>query len=104
NLVIPQLMWSTRIRKNVTAIFLVALSVNVGMWLERFVIVVVSLQREFLASSWGIYITTVWDWAIFLGSIAQFITLFLLFFRLPAPIFIFEMKAVLHKPEVSAAS
>jgi molybdopterin-containing oxidoreductase family membrane subunit len=102
NLVIPQLMWSTRIRKNVTVIFLVALSVNVGMWLERLVIVVVSLHRDFLPSSWGMYIPTVWDWAIFLGSIALFITLFLLFFRLLPPISIFEMKEVLHKPEVSA--
>src|SRR5215831_4579729 len=102
NLVIPQLMWSTRIRQNVGVIFLVALSVNLGMWLERFVIVVVSLHRDFLPSSWGMYIPTVWDWAIFLGSIALFITLFLLFFRLLPPISIFEMKEVLHKPEVSA--
>src|SRR5215475_12314033 len=102
NLLIPQLLWSTRARRSVTAIFLVAISVNVGMWLERFVIVVVSLHRDFLPSSWGMYYPTVWDWAIFLGSIALFITLFLLFFRLLPPISIFEMKEVLHKPEVSA--
>jgi molybdopterin-containing oxidoreductase family membrane subunit len=102
NLLIPQLMWSSRVRRNVTAIFLIAISVNVGMWLERFVIVVVSLHRDFLPSSWGMYYPTVWDWAIFLGSIALFITLFLLFFRLLPPISIFEMKEVLHKPEVSA--
>jgi Ni/Fe-hydrogenase subunit HybB-like protein len=102
NLVIPQLMWSTRARKSTTAIFLVALSVDVGMWLERFVIVVVSLHRDFLPSAWGMYYPTFWDWATFLGSIALFVTLFLLFFRFLPPISIFEMKKILHKPEVSA--
>ena len=103
NLVIPQLMWSSRMRRSVTAIFLVAICVNVGMWLERFIIVVVSLHRDFLPSSWGMYIPTIWDWGTFLGSMALFVTLFLLFFRFLPPISIFEMKEVLHKPEVSAA-
>jgi molybdopterin-containing oxidoreductase family membrane subunit len=102
NLVIPQLLWSSRARKSVVAIFVVALSVDVGMWLERFVIVVVSLHRDFLPSMWGMYYPTFWDWATLLGSIALFITLFLLFFRLLPPISMFEMKEVLHRPEVSA--
>jgi molybdopterin-containing oxidoreductase family membrane subunit len=101
NLLIPQMLWSTRVRRNVTLIFLIALSVNIGMWLERFVIVVVSLHRDFLPSMWGMYIPTFWDWATLLGSIALFVTLFLLFFRLLPPISIFEMKEILHKPEVS---
>lgn len=104
NLVIPQLLWSSRMRSRVGVIFLVALSVNVGMWLERFVIVVVSLHRDFLPSSWGMYIPTIWDWATLLGSIALFVMLFLLFFRLLPPISIFEMKGILHKPEVSGRS
>lgn len=104
NLLIPQLMWSSRMRKSVAAIFLVALSVDVGMWLERFVIVVVSLHRDFLPSSWGMYYPSIWDWATFAGSIAMFVTLFLLFFRLLPPISMFEMKEILHKPEVSARS
>jgi molybdopterin-containing oxidoreductase family membrane subunit len=102
NLVIPQLLWSARLRKKITILFLVALSVDVGMWLERFIIVVVSLSRDFLPSSWGMYIPTFWDWATFLGTIALFITLFLTFFRLLPPISMFEMKEILHKPEVSA--
>ncbi|HEY2381485.1 MAG TPA: NrfD/PsrC family molybdoenzyme membrane anchor subunit [Terriglobia bacterium] len=102
NLVIPQIMWSSRMRKSVAAIFVVALSVDVGMWLERFVIVVVSLHRDFLPSIWGMYIPTIWDWATFAGSIALFVTLFLLFFRLLPPISMFEIKKVLHQPEVSA--
>jgi molybdopterin-containing oxidoreductase family membrane subunit len=102
NLVIPQLLWSARLRKNIKVLFLVALSVDVGMWLERFIIVVVSLSRDFLPSAWGMYIPTFWDWATFLGTIALFITLFLTFFRLLPPISMFEMKEILHKPEVSA--
>ena len=102
NLVIPQVLWSARLRKNIKVLFLVALSVDVGMWLERFIIVVVSLSRDFLPSAWGMYIPTFWDWATFLGTIALFITLFLTFFRLLPPISMFEMKEILHKPEVSA--
>jgi len=102
NLVIPQLMWSNRARKSVAAIFLVALSVDLGMWLERFVIVIVSLHRDFLPSAWNMYYPTIWDLATLLGSIALFVTLFLLFFRFLPPISIFEMKEILHKPEVSA--
>jgi Ni/Fe-hydrogenase subunit HybB-like protein len=101
NLVIPQIMWSTRARQSIPLIFLAALSVDLGMWLERFVIVVVSLHRDFLPSMWGMYIPTFWDWATLLGSIALFVTLFLLFFRFLPPISIFEMKNILHKPEVS---
>src|SRR5579884_4302793 len=104
NLVIPQLLWSARMRRNIGVLFLVALSVDVGMWLERFIIVIVSLHRDFLPSIWGMYIPTFWDWTTFLGTIALFITLFLLFFRLVPPISIFEMKEILHKPEVSAGA
>ncbi len=102
NLLIPQLLWSARMRKSVPVILLVALSVDVGMWLERFIIVVVSLERDFLPSSWHMYVPTFWDWATLLGSIALFVTAFLTFFRLLPPISIFEMKEILHKPEVSA--
>jgi molybdopterin-containing oxidoreductase family membrane subunit len=101
NLVIPQLLWSARYRKSTVVVFLIALSVNVGMWLERFVIVVVSLQRDFLPSSWNMYYPTIWDWATFLGTIALFITLFLTFVRLLPSISMFEMKEILHKPEVA---
>ena len=58
--------------------------VNVGMWLERFVIIVTSLHRDFLPSSWGMYYPTVWDWATFIGTIGLFFTLLFLFIRVPA--------------------
>jgi molybdopterin-containing oxidoreductase family membrane subunit len=101
NLVIPQFLWSARCRKHTGILFLIALCVNVGMWLERFVIVVVSLHRDFLPSSWDMYYPTFWDWTTFLGTIALFITLFLMFVRLLPSISMFEMKEILHKPEVA---
>jgi Ni/Fe-hydrogenase subunit HybB-like protein len=63
NIVIPQAMWSRKVRNNVAILFVISLIVNVGMWLERFVIVVISLHRDFLPSSWGMYYPTRWDWA-----------------------------------------
>jgi len=95
NAVVPQLLWSPKIRRNTTALFLIALVVNVGMWLERYVIVVTSLHRDYLPSSWGMYSGTVWDWSLFLGSIGLFISLLFLFVRFLPMISIFEMRTLL---------
>jgi Ni/Fe-hydrogenase subunit HybB-like protein len=95
NLVTPQLMWFKRFRTSVGWLFAVAMVVNVGMWLERFVIVVTSLQRDFLPSSWGIYRPTAWDWATFIGTLGLFTTLFFLFIRFLPAISIFEMRTIL---------
>jgi Ni/Fe-hydrogenase subunit HybB-like protein len=100
NLVIPQALWSARIRNNIFAIFMIALSVNVGMWLERFIIIVTSLQRDFLPSSWGMYYPTRWDWSTYLGTIGLFVMLFFVFVRLLPMISIFEMKQIVEKHEV----
>jgi molybdopterin-containing oxidoreductase family membrane subunit len=70
------------------------------MWLERFVIVITSLHRDFLPSSWGIYHPTVWDWATFLGTIGLFLTLFFLFIRVLPMISIFEMRTLLPEAKV----
>ena len=74
------------------ALFCVAMVVNVGMWLERFVIVVTSLHRDFLPSSWGMYYPTLWDWMTFFGTIGLFLMLFFLFIRVLPMISIFEMR------------
>jgi molybdopterin-containing oxidoreductase family membrane subunit len=95
NLLTPQLMWWKRFRTSVGWLFAVAMVVNVGMWLERFVIVVTSLHRDFLPSSWGIYTPTAWDWATFVGTLGLFLTLFFLFIRLLPAISIFEMRTIL---------
>jgi len=104
NIVIPQLLWLKRIRLHPWSVFAVALVVNVGMWLERFVIVVTSLTRDFVPSSWGMYYPTIWDWSTFAGTIGLFAALMFLFIRgLPA-ISIFEMREVVHEMEPTHAS
>jgi molybdopterin-containing oxidoreductase family membrane subunit len=76
-----------------------ALIVNVGMWLERFMIVVVSLHRDFMPSAWGIYWPTIWDWSTFIGTIGLFLALMFVFIRLLPVISIFELRELLPKPE-----
>ena len=78
------------------AVFAISLVVNVGMWLERFVIVVTSLTRDFVPSSWGMYYPTVWDWATYIGTIGFFLSLMFLFIRGIPAISIFETREVLH--------
>jgi Ni/Fe-hydrogenase subunit HybB-like protein len=92
NVLAPQALWSKRVRTNLTALFAVALSVNLGMWVERFVIVITSLHRDFVPSSWGMYYPTIWDWATLLGSIGLFLTLLFLFIRLLPMISITEVR------------
>jgi Ni/Fe-hydrogenase subunit HybB-like protein len=100
NIIIPQALWSARVRSLPVALFVIALVVNIGMWLERFVIVITSLHRDFLPSSWGNYLPTSWDWATFMGTIGLFLTLMFLFIRLLPMISIFEMRTLLPAAEV----
>src|SRR5262249_51616730 len=81
-ILVPQAIWIGRVRSNVPALFVIAIVVNIGMWLERYIIVVTSLHRDFLPSAWGIYSGTVWDVATFVGSIGLFLALLFLFLRL----------------------
>jgi Ni/Fe-hydrogenase subunit HybB-like protein len=80
-------------------IFCISMVVNVGMWLERFVIVITSLHRDFLPSAWGMYYPTWVDWAIYIGSIGLFLTLLFVFIRVLPMISIFEMRTVLPSPK-----
>ena len=99
NVLIPQLLWFRRVRSNVFALFGMAMVVNVGMWLERFIIVVTSLHRDFLPSSWGMYYPTVWDWAFFVGTIGLFFALLFLFLRFLPMISIFEMRELVEEQQ-----
>jgi Ni/Fe-hydrogenase subunit HybB-like protein len=101
NVLIPQVLWSKRVRNNVPAIFVISIVVLVGMWLERYVIVITSLHRDFLPSSWGMYSATVWDWSTFVGTIGLFFALLFLFIRFLPMISIAEMRALLTEPEVN---
>ncbi|HML18946.1 MAG TPA: NrfD/PsrC family molybdoenzyme membrane anchor subunit, partial [Bryobacteraceae bacterium] len=99
NILIPQLLWSRKVRLHVWSVFVISLVVNVGMWLERFVIVVTSLTRDFVPSSWGRYVPTVWDWSTYAGTIGVFLCLMFLFIRGIPAISIFEMRDVVHEEE-----
>jgi len=95
NVVFPQLFWFKKVRTNIPAMFILCILVNVGMWFERFVIVITSLSQDFLPSSWDYYVPTFWDWATLLGSFGLFFTLFLLFIRFLPMVAMAEIKAIL---------
>jgi molybdopterin-containing oxidoreductase family membrane subunit len=94
NVVVINTLWWKPLRTNVFYLFFVSLVVSVGMWLERFVIIVTSLHRDFLPSSWGNYRGTPFDWSMFIGTIGLFLTLFFLFIRFLPTISIFEMRTL----------
>jgi Ni/Fe-hydrogenase subunit HybB-like protein len=100
NVLFPQILWFRRVRSNVPLLFVIALVVNVGMWLERFVIVVTSLHRDFDTSSWGNYAPTFWDWSTFIGTIGLFLALLFLFLRFLPMISIAEMRAILPAAKI----
>ena len=104
NVLTPQVLWFRRARSNVPLLFVIALLVNAGMWMERYVIVVTSLHRDFLPSSWGMYAGTIWDWATFIGTIGLFVALLFLFLRFLPMISIFEMRELVSETEGGEAA
>ena len=95
NIVVPQLLWSKRVRLSTVWLFVVSMFINVGMWLERFIIVVVSLHREYMPSSWDMYYPTIWDWATYAGTIGFFLFAFFLFVRVWPLIAVHEIRTLL---------
>ena len=95
NVGISQLLWFRKVRANLVVVFIIAILINVGMWFERFVIIVISLHRDFLPSSWASYAPTLIEVATFVGSFGLFFTCFLLFCRFVPVIAISEVKGVL---------
>jgi molybdopterin-containing oxidoreductase family membrane subunit len=100
NVLAPQVLWFRRVRQWAPGLFVISLVVNVGMWLERFIIIVTSLHRDFLPSSWGMYRPTIWDWGTFIGTLGLFVALLLLFLRFLPMISIFEMRTILPSARV----
>ncbi|MCL5096878.1 MAG: polysulfide reductase NrfD [Candidatus Omnitrophica bacterium] len=94
NVFVPQLFWFKKVRSHLTLVFIISILVNVGMWMERFFIIPVSLHRDFLPSSWGYYIPTWVDVLTYVGTFGLFFTLFLLFIRFLPLIAISEVKGV----------
>ncbi|KYF73030.1 NrfD/PsrC family molybdoenzyme membrane anchor subunit [Sorangium cellulosum] len=97
NVLVPQLLWSSRVRRNMVLLWIISILVNVGMWSERFVIIVMSLQREFLPSGWHAYRPTWVDLSMFAGTISFFLLLFLIFLRLFPFIPVAEVKELNHE-------
>ncbi|HSP13582.1 MAG TPA: quinol:electron acceptor oxidoreductase subunit ActD [Thermoanaerobaculia bacterium] len=99
NVVIPQLYWFRRVRRNLAGVFVISIFVNIGMWFERFIIIVTSLHRDYLPSSWAMYRPTIIEILTLAGTFGLFFTAFLLFCRFLPMIAMAEVKGVLHRPE-----
>jgi molybdopterin-containing oxidoreductase family membrane subunit len=97
NLVITQTLWFRRVRHNLWALWVVSIFVNVGMWLERYMIVVTSLHRDYLPSSWGMFAGTFWDWATYIGTLGFFLMMMFLFIRFVPMISMSEMRELIHE-------
>ena len=95
-----QLLWFKRFRESEFWLFTISIVVSIGMWLERFVIIVTSLNRDFLPSSWAMYSPSPWDWTMFIGTIGFFFTLIFLFVRFLPVISIFEVKTLVPDAKV----
>jgi molybdopterin-containing oxidoreductase family membrane subunit len=95
NILMTQLMWFKKVRTNIPLSWVLSIIVNIGMWFERFVIIVISLHRDYLPSSWAMFYPTWVDVAVFVGSIGLFFTLFLLFLRVMPSIAMAEVKLLL---------
>ena len=101
NIAIPlTTLWSRKLRVNVTYLFILSLIVNTGMWFERFVIVVTSLYRDYLPSSWGTYRATKWDYMIYVGTMGLFTVLFFLFVRFLPMIPMSELRMMLPQTKI----
>ena len=99
NVITPQLCWFRSIRRSPVALFIISIFVNIGMWFERFVIVVTSLHRDFLTSSWDYFSPTLVDILTFVGSFGLFMTMFLLFCKFLPIIAISEIKGTMKQAD-----
>ncbi len=99
NIVMPQAFWFEALRSKPIFLFVASLVINTGMWLERFIIVVTSLSREFMPSEWHMYYPTIWDWGLFIGTIGLFLSLLFVFIRVLPMISIFEMRSLVEKTD-----
>jgi molybdopterin-containing oxidoreductase family membrane subunit len=101
NIGLLQLLWFRGVRRNPTLLFVLSLVFNLGMWLERFVIVITTLARDFVPSSWGMYYPTFFDFLTYAGTIGLFLTFFFLFIRFVPMISIFEVRTLLPEARVA---
>lgn len=102
NVVLPQFFWMRRFRVNTAALLLISIGVNIGMWLERYVIIVQSLSRDFLPASWRFFAPTIWDWLTLLGTFGLFFTMQFLFMRALPMIPMSELRELVHSQKERA--
>ncbi len=95
NVAIPQLLWFRRFRTTLVPLWIISIVINIGMWLERYVIVV-TLDHDFLPSSWDQFVPTFWDWSLYLGTFGLFFTCTFLFIRFVPMINVFEVRELIH--------
>ena len=93
-----QLLWFARIRRSAVALFIISLAVLVGMWLERFMLIVTSLYRDYVPSGWGMFYPTLWDFAFLLGSLGLFFVLYLIFVRVAPVASMYELRKGMRSP------
>jgi molybdopterin-containing oxidoreductase family membrane subunit len=98
NFLVPQTYWFRPCRRNILWLFISSIIINIGMWTERFVIIITSLNRDFMPSAWGMYYPTIWDWATYIGTIGLFMTLMFLFIRALPMIAVAEMRQLVDEP------
>jgi molybdopterin-containing oxidoreductase family membrane subunit len=103
NVITPQTLWFKKVRSSVSALFVISILVNIGMWFERFVIIMVSLHRSYIPSGWGMFTPTIWDVSILIGSFGLFFTCFLVFIRILPMIAMWEIKGVVAHGAVKMA-
>src|SRR4029077_14329083 len=99
NVISPQVFWFKKARTSIPILFALSIVINIGMWFERFVIIVTSLHRDFLPSSWGYFTPTIWDISCLLGSFGLFFTMFCLFARFLPMVATAEVKGVLPQAD-----
>src|SRR6185437_1993869 len=97
NVAIPQLLWFPRIRTNIAAVFAIAVIINVGMWIERILIIWNTLSHDYMVSAWRVFIPTFWDWSLLFGSLGFFAFLYLLAARALPLISVHETHKLLHR-------
>jgi len=103
NVCAPQLLWSQRVRKSELTLFIISIVINIGMWAERFMIVVQSLSKDYMPSKWRLYHPTIWDWMTYIGTMGLFLFLFLIFIRVMPMIAISEIRKLLYDKKGDAA-
>ena len=99
NVISPQVFWFKKARTSIPILFVMSIIINIGMWFERFVIIVTSLHRDFLPSAWGYFTPTIWDVSCLLGSFGLFFTMFCLFVRFLPMVATSEVKTVLPQAD-----